>query len=72
MSIRIRKIGTETVALCAAKTQAQENDLYLTDAVHHALTVKFTVDFESEGKLKDPPVDEITKEIMLAAESEKT
>lgn len=68
MAIRIRKINGETVALCAAKTEAKEGDVYLDDYTHHALTVKFTVDWESEGLLINPPVDEIVKEIMLKAE----
>ena len=68
MAIRIREIDGETVALCAAKTEPQKGDVYLNDRHHHALTVKFTVDWESEGLLHDPPVDEIVKEKMLRAE----
>lgn len=68
MSIRIREIDDETVALCAAKTKPEPFDIYLDDMAHHALTVKFTVDWESEGLLKNPPIDEITKEVMLKAE----
>lgn len=69
MSIRIRKIDGVTVALCAAKTRAAKGDIYLDDVVHHALMVKFTVDLESEGLLKNPPVDKIVKSIMLKAEN---
>lgn len=68
MAIRIRQIENEAVALCAAKTEPEEDDIYLDDAAHHALYVKFAVDFESEGLLENPPVDEIVKEKMLKAE----
>lgn len=72
MSIRIRKIEGETVALCASKTEAQEGDIYLDDCAHHALMTKFTVDLESEGwLLKNTPVDELVKELMLKEESLK-
>ncbi len=39
------------VALCAAKHEAQEGDVYLDDAAHTALTDKFVVDFEKMGLL---------------------
>ena len=69
MSIRIRKIRGQTVALCAAKTSAEKADVYLSDNEHHALMVKFTVDLESEGWLKEnAPMDEIVKELMLKEE----
>ena len=72
MSIRIREIEGKTVALCAAKTASQEADIYLNDCAHHALMVKFTVDLESEGWLKEnSPVDEKVKELMLNEEIEK-
>lgn len=71
MSIRIREFEGETVALCAAQTKVQEGDIYLDDCAHHALMVKFTVDLESEGWLvKNAPVDEKVKELMLKAENE--
>ena len=70
MSIRIREIESETMALCAAKTEAQEGDIYLDDCAHHALMVKFTVDLESEGRLKiGTSVDELVKGLMLWEES---
>jgi len=66
MSIRIRKIESETVALCAAKTRPKKDDIYLDDNAHHALMTKFTVDLESEGWLKEnSPVDEKVKKLML-------
>lgn len=69
MAIRIRQIGGEAVALCAAKTKFFKSDIYLNDDIHHALMTKFTVDLESEGWLKkNTPVDEIVKAKMLKAE----
>lgn len=68
MAIVIRKIDGETVALCAAKTEFKQGDIFLGDKAHHALSVKFTVDFESEGLMDNPPVDELVKELMLKEE----
>ena len=68
MAIRLRQIEDEMVALCAAKTRQKTGDIYLDDNAHHALSTKFAVDFESEGLLKEPPVDEIVKKLMLKAE----
>ena len=69
MAIRIRKVGKETIALCAAKTESLKDDIYLDDNTHHALMVKFTVDLESEGLLKNPPVDDKVKQLMLQHET---
>ncbi len=70
MSIRIRKIEGETVALCAAKTEAKEGDIHLNDCAHHALMVKLQADLDSEGWLKvGAPVDELVKELMLKEEA---
>jgi len=44
MAIRIRKVKGHLVALCAAETKAEVGDLYLDDAEHYALTVKFYAD----------------------------
>lgn len=71
MSIRIREIEGETVALCAAKTEPKEGDIYLDDNAHHALTTKFAVDFESE-EFYAGPVDELVKELMLKEESQRS
>jgi hypothetical protein len=49
MSIRIRKVDGVLVACCAARTVPQHGDIYLDDAVHHALAAKFMEDFASEG-----------------------
>lgn len=51
MAIRIRKVNSKYVALCAAKSEAEEGDIYLNDGMHTALSDKFTKDFESMGFL---------------------
>ena len=71
MSIRIREINGHTVALCAAKTEAKQGDIYLDDNAHHALSTKFGVDWVSEGWLDDDLADDDIKELMLKEESEK-
>ena len=71
MAIRIRDIDGCVVALCAAKTEHKNGDIYLDDNAHHALTTKFSVDFESEGFMDDPPIDEIVKERMIEAERKR-
>ncbi len=50
MAIRIRKINNKTVALCAANSEKKEGDIYLDDNAHHALYVKFDLDFFSEDR----------------------
>jgi len=69
MAIRIREIEGHTVALCAARTKAQIGDTYIDDDAHHALSTKFMVDFESEGLLVDPPIDDKIKPLMLEGEN---
>jgi len=49
MSILIRNVDGKTLALCAAKNKREANDLYLDDAIHHALTKKFEEDFTKMG-----------------------
>lgn len=46
MAIRIRKIDGHIVALCAARTKAKKEDIYLDDSLHEALATKFAVDNE--------------------------
>ena len=53
MAIRIRKIKGTTVALCAAKSKPKKGDLYLDDACHHALTIKFESDFRKMEFMND-------------------
>jgi len=53
MAIRIRKQNGNCVALCAAKSEPEEGDIYLDDNIHHALSLKFTEDFRSMGFLNN-------------------
>lgn len=54
MSIRLRIVeGVGLVALCAARSVEKQGDTYLDDAAHHALSVKFSLDFASMGFLND-------------------
>lgn len=46
MSIRIRTVDGVRVALCAARSMPKECDVYLDDADHFALAVKFEVDHQ--------------------------
>lgn len=68
MAIRIRLIDGDYVAVCAAKTKAKEGDIYLNDEVHHALSTKFAVDFQSEGLITKDVADDIIKDLMLKEE----
>jgi len=65
MAIRIRTINGVTIALCAAKTEAKEGDLYLDDSIHHALSTKFGLDWYSEGFLEKPMDDELLTQLMV-------
>lgn len=49
MSIRIRTVNGTTIAVCAARSLPKVGDIYLDDAAHHALSVKFDLDFGSMG-----------------------
>ena len=71
MAIRIRTVDGIVVALCAAKTQPEEDDIYLDDSAHHALSTKFGVDWyaEGEGFLANDLADEKVKSKMLEIES---
>ena len=72
MAIRIRYVGGgKVVALCAARSKAQEGDIYLDDGIHHALSTKFMLDFESEGLITDPPVDRMLEVLTYRIESAK-
>lgn len=63
MAIRIRTINGATIAICAAITEPKEGDLYLDDNIHHALSTKFSLDFNSEG-LFPHPYEENLAELM--------
>ena len=57
MAIRIRKIDGYIIAVCAAKSDAKEGDIYLNDDIHHALTSKFGIDFMNEGFMNEHLAD---------------
>ena len=69
MAIRLRMIGGEGVALCAAKTKAQAGDIYINDLWHYALAMKFAVDDEtmSQEIMDAEPIIQF----MLKEESER-
>jgi hypothetical protein len=46
VSIRIRFRQGQTIALCAAETDAEPGDIYLDDACHYALAAKFAQDWQ--------------------------
>ena len=52
MAIRIRQTENGYAALCAAKSEPMEGDLYLNDGMHTALTKKFDADFTKMGFMK--------------------
>lgn len=64
MAIRVRRVDGVLVALCAAKTEAVEGDLYLDDGIHYALSQKLWRDYPEIGTV-DP------NDIALAAQEEK-
>ncbi len=66
MAIRIRTINGYTIALCAACTKPKEGDLYLDDSVHHALSTKFSLDWNEEGLIGDPMADTRLVSLMKA------
>ncbi len=69
MSIRIRVVEGSTVALCAARTEIQEGDIYLDDNAHHALASKFAADWLGNGLLDKDITDPILSPLMEALES---
>lgn len=48
MAIRLRESGGVLVALCAAETDAEPGDRYLSDAEHYALAAKFAHDWHGQ------------------------
>ena len=68
MAIRIRKIGDRTIAICAARSIPKEGDVYLDDAIHHALYEKFARDFKDEG-IVDRAIDNTDLLLVEAEES---
>lgn len=53
MAIRIRTVDGVRVAICAARSVPKWGDVYLNDGDHHALSVKFDLDFVSMYFLKE-------------------
>lgn len=51
MSIRLRQTKAGLVAICAARSVEKPGDIYLSDAAHHALSIKFDLDFAEMGLL---------------------
>lgn len=69
MAIRIRKVDGILIAICAARSIPKEEDIYLGDDVHHALTNKFAEDFNSEGWEGLIPMEEIESNLRAIEES---
>jgi hypothetical protein len=46
MAIRIRNINGYIIALCAVESDPKEGDIYLDDNIHHALSTKFSQDWD--------------------------
>lgn len=44
MSIRLRRVDGQLVALCAARSVEKPGDIYIDDEVHYALAQKFALD----------------------------
>lgn len=54
MAIRLRRDANgDWVALCAAETDSLEDDTYLDDGQHYALTLKYLRDWKKSGLLTD-------------------
>ncbi len=66
MAIRIRTVNGHTIALCAAATKPKDDDIYLDDAVHHALSTKFGLDWCEEGILEASWADKRLVALMRA------
>ena len=72
MAIRIRKVAGCVIALCAAKTTEEPGDIYLDDTVHHALSTKFALDWETEGFETACTADPIHVPLIQVAEKVET
>ena len=60
MAIRLRKVGGQWIAVCAVESDSQEGDVYLDDGQHHALTTKFSLDYELG--IADPTLVRLTEQ----------
>lgn len=68
MAIRIREVNGILVAICAARSIPKEGDIYLHDGIHHALSIKFGLDFAKEGFMA--PFYENSVEALLMEQEE--
>jgi hypothetical protein len=48
MAIRLRTVDGVRIAICAARSVPKPGDVYLDDAEHHALSVKFDLDYSGK------------------------
>lgn len=66
MAIRLRHVAGKLVAICAARSVAKPDDVYLDDAAHHALASKFSRDYHEmygyEFPYQDDGVDLVERE----------
>lgn len=74
MSIRIRSVEFPNgeigvIAICAARSIPKPGDIYLDDAIHHALSIKFSLDFASMGELTSPHAGCVEEALMECEES---
>ena len=53
MAMRLRYINGVLIALCAAETKAEPNDVYIDDVQDHAIRIKVEHDFIQEGLIKE-------------------
>lgn len=52
MAIRLRVVDGVTVALCAAKTDVCDGDIYLDDNAHYALMCKFAREWDRWSEVR--------------------
>lgn len=68
MAIRLRRVEGHLIALCAARSVPHEDDIYLDDETHGALSTKFALDFNSMFDCS-LPYNEIEEQLIDAEES---
>ena len=66
MSIRVRRMDDGClVALCAAKSDEKEGDIYLDDEVHYALSQKFWRDYEQVDIVDEGDIERALSQKMI-------
>lgn len=65
MAIRLRVVNGIKVALCAAKTKPEKDDIYLDDGWHYAMSRKYWRDYDEINI-----VDEEHNKIISSIETE--